>query len=176
MPVLIALAGIAAAISFFVLRARHAAQAGAELLDVANDVRLAARRIGFRRKADLHPAETIEDPNIAIASIATAFLEMDDLPTADQRTALTRRLVPALDISAEDAGELMVLGRWMVGECGGPDAAVSRLGRKLYRLSGSDGFEPLMAAVQAVAQSGSGNLSQRQSEALDDIKRAFRIS
>lgn len=176
MPVLIALAGIVAAVLFFVIRARNAAQAGADLLDMANDVRLAARRFGFRKRADLHPAEAIEDPNIAIAAIASAFLELDDLPTADQRGALVRRLGPALEVSAEDAGELVILGRWMVTECGGPDAAISRLSRKLQRLSGPEGFAPLMAAIQAVAEAGSGHLSQHQSEALDDIKRAFRIT
>lgn len=176
MPVLIALAGIAVAVLVFVIRARNGARAGADLLDMAQDVRLAARRFGFRRSADLHPAEAIEEPNIAVAGIAAAFLELDDLPTADQRAALTRRLAPALDVSAEDAAELLILGRWMVAECGGADAAISRLSRKLFRLAGADGFAPLMAAVRAVAQAGSGALSQRQTEALDDIKRAFRIT
>ena len=176
MPVLIGLAAIVAGILFFVIRARNAAQVGADVLDMANDVRLAARRFGFRRTADLHPAEAIEDPNIAVSAIAMAFLELDDLPTADQRSALTRRLAPALDVSARDAAELVILGRWMVAECGGADAAISRLSRKLHRLSGAEGIAPLMAAMEAVAQAGSGSLSQRQTEALDDIKRAFRIT
>lgn len=176
MPILIALVGIIVTVGYFVIRARNTAQAGADLLDMANDVRLAARRFGFRRQANLHPAESIEDPNIAMAAIASAFVELDDLPTADQRAALTREMARTFNVSNHDAEELSVLGRWMVSECGTPDAAISRLSRKLQRLSDSDGFSQLMTLVQTAAKSGSGQLSRKQTEALDDIKRAFRIS
>lgn len=176
MPVVIALLGLIVTVGYFVIRARNTARVGADLLDMANDVRLAARRFGFRRQANLHPAESIEDPQIAMAAIASAFVELDDLPTADQRAALTREMARTFDVSAKDAEELSVLGRWMVAECGTPDAAISRLSRKLNRLSGADGFTRLMTLVQTAAQTGSGQLSRKQSEALDDIKRAFRIS
>ncbi|UYV36106.1 hypothetical protein N4R57_13830 [Rhodobacteraceae bacterium D3-12] len=177
MPVLIAIIGAITAVAFFVLRARNAANAAGDLVDMANDVRLAARRFGFRRKTNLHPAESIEDPNIAITGVASAFLELDDLPTSGQRTALVYAMQDTFGLSAQDADELAILGRWMVSECGSPDAAISRLTRKLMRLSGQESFAPLLSIINATLTSGGGaGLNNKQREALDDVKRAFRIS
>ena len=103
MPVILAVVGVVTAVLFFVLRARNAAHAATDLIDMANDVRLAARRFGFRRRADIHPAESIEDHRVAIAGISSAFLELDDLPTSDQRAALTRSMQDTLDLSKQDA-------------------------------------------------------------------------
>lgn len=176
MPVLIAIIGAISAAAFFILRARNAANAASDLADMANDVRLAARRFGFRRKTNLHPAESIEDPNIAIAGVASAFLEIDDLPTAGQRAAMARSMQDTLGITADDADELAVLGRWMVAECGTPHAAISRLTRKLMRMSGQEAFTPLLTIINGTLTAGGGDLNDTQRDALDDIKRAFRIS
>ncbi len=176
MPVILAVIGAVAAAAFFILRARNAAHAATDLVDMANDVRLAARRFGFRRKTNLHPAESIEDPSIAIAGIASAFLELDDLPTSDQRSALTRAMSGVLGLSRQDADELTILGRWIANECGSPDAAVSRLSRKLVRMKGQESFQPLLTIVNATLTASSTSINTRQKEALDDVKRAFRIS
>jgi len=176
MPVILAVIGAVTAVLFFVIRARNAAGAATDLIDMANDVRLAARRFGFRRRTDIHPAESIEDPHIAIAGIASAFLELDDLPTSDQRSALTRAMADTLNLARQDADELTILGRWMADECGTADAAVSRLARKLVRLAGQDGFAPLLTILNATLTASSTSINTRQKEALDDVKRAFRIT
>lgn len=176
MPVILAVVGVVTAVLFFVLRARNAAHAATDLIDMANDVRLAARRFGFRRRADIHPAESIEDHRVAIAGISSAFLELDDLPTSDQRAALTRSMQDTLDLSKQDADELTILGRWIANECGSPDAAVSRLSRKLVRMKGQESFQPLLTIVNATLTASSTSINTRQKEALDDVKRAFRIS
>ena len=176
MPVILAVVGVVTAVLFFVLRARNAAHAATDLIDMANDVRLAARRFGFRRRADIHPAESIEDHRVAIAGISSAFLELDDLPTSDQRAALTRSMQDTLDLSKQDADELTILGRWIANECGTPDAAVSRLSRKLVRLAGQESVTTLLTILNATLAAGSTGLNTKQKEALDDVKRAFRIT
>ncbi|WP_425070751.1 hypothetical protein [Sagittula sp. S175] len=176
MPFLIAALGVLAAVYFFIMRARNAAHLTTELMDVANDVRLAARRFGFVRRGAEHPAESIDDPNIALAALGTAFLELDDLPSKEQRIALTGALARAGRVNTGDAEELLILGRWIMNECGGPAQAVPRLGKKLYKMQGAEGFQPLMDIVQGVANAGSGDLSAKQREALDDLTRAFRLS
>jgi len=55
MPFILALISIAAAAYFWINRARNAGEIAGEVLDMANDVRLAARRFGFKRKTNLHP-------------------------------------------------------------------------------------------------------------------------
>ena len=173
MHIIIAVLGAVAAICFFVIRARNAAHVAGELVDVANDVRLAARRFGFRRQTNVHPVETIEDPRLAVGAIATAFLELDDLPTKDQRKALHHSLRDTYNLSSDAAEEITVLGHWFVSECGGPDTAVSRLARKLFKLEGSASFETMLALIRnSIGESG---LNHKQREALDDIRRAFKI-
>ena len=176
MPVIIAVIGAITAVLFCVVRARNAADAASDLLDMANDVRLAARRFGFKRQTNLHPAESIEDPHIAIAGIASGFLELDDFPSSDQRVALTRVMQDSLSLSARDATELSILGRWMAAECGSADAAISRLTRKLVRMSGQDSLTPLLTMVNNTLTAGSSGLNTKQKEALDDVKRVYRIT
>ncbi len=176
MPFLIAALGALAAVYFFVIRARGAADMASEVLDAANDVRLAARRFGFTRKTNIHPVEAIEDPDIALASIGAAFVELDDLPTREQRDALSAAIARTCEMTLQDAEELGVLGRWMVGECGSPDQAIVRLSRKLFKLQGANGFAPVMEVIKMVSTAGSGSLSLKQKEALDDISRAFKVT
>ncbi|MEJ6403980.1 hypothetical protein [Yoonia sp. 2307UL14-13] len=172
MPIILALIGAATAFYFLVIRARNAADIATDVVDMANDVRLAARRFGFKRRTNLHPVESIEDPNLAISAIALSFLELNDLPTQEQRNAMVVQSQSVLDVSKIDAEEMMVLGRWFMSECGGPDAAISRISRKLCKIDPS-GFDPLMGLVKAVLPDD--GLNDKQRDALDDIKRAFRI-
>ena len=173
MPFLIAVIGVAVAAYIFIVRARNAAQIATELVDVANDVRLAARRFGFRRKTNMHPVESIDDPNIAIVAIAGAFLELDSLPTQQQRNALIVQSQSVLDLSEKDATEMLVLGRWMMTECGGAGPAVSRLSRKLYKMRGAEAFEALLSLIDSTL--GEAGLNDAHREALEEIKRAFRL-
>ncbi|WP_298492013.1 hypothetical protein [uncultured Maritimibacter sp.] len=175
MPFLVTLLAAIGGIAFWLLRARGTARAAGDLMDMAKDVRLAARRFGFTRRANIHPVESIEDMPVSVAALGVAFLQLDDFPGKEQQIALGRGLQSALGVSLTDAEELMILGRWLVAECQTPDAAVPRLSKKLNKLAGADGFDRLMTVVSAVAEAGDG-LSAKQREALADIKRAFRIT
>jgi hypothetical protein len=105
-------------------------------------VRLAARRFGFIHKMNVHPVESIEDPRLAIAARANAFIELDDLPTAEQRQLLQVQLRSKLRADADEAEEMEVLGRWFMSECGGADPAIARLSRKLYKIGGPSKWNP----------------------------------
>ena len=173
MPVIIAILGAATAFYFLVIRARNGAAIATEMLDMASDVRAAARRFGFKRRTNLHPVESIDDPKLAVSAIALAFLELNDLPTQDQRNAMIVQPQSTLDVSKTDAEELIVLGRWLMTECGGADAAISRISRKLQRIDGANSFDALMSLIKSVLPAD--GLNDKQRDALDDIKRAFRI-
>ncbi|OIQ45149.1 MAG: hypothetical protein BM558_04875 [Roseobacter sp. MedPE-SW] len=175
MPFILGAVAIMAAAYFWIQRARNAAEMGHELLDAANDIRLAARRFGFRRRNNMHPAETIEDPKIALAALGASFLELDDYPTAEQKEALIRGLLEELKIPHEEAEELVLLGRWIMGECGGAQQAVARLTRRLFKLSKQTHFNALMNIIQAIAKYGSGALSKPQKTALEDVQRGLKI-
>lgn len=175
MHIILGLIGLATAAYFLVIRARRGAEMTSELLEVADDIRAAARRFGFRRRTNTHPVDSIEDPRLAAGGVATAFLQLDDLPTADARRTLDLSLRKHFDLTAEEAEEIAVLGDWFTRECGTPDAAFERLARKLRGLDGANSFQPLMLVLNDVAQTGAGELSTRQREALESLSRVFNL-
>ena len=177
MPFVIALIGIVVGAYFWMQRARTAADAARELTGVAQDVMSAARRFGFRRKANVHPVEALEDPDVAIAAAGIAFLELGGLPTSEQHDRLLTSLQSRLGQSVSRAEEALILGRWLVGECGGPQPGLSRMARRLYKLRGVNSFQPLMAVLKDVAAAGrDGAVSPRQSDALTEIASLYRIN
>lgn len=176
MHIILGLIAIATAAYFLIMRARHGAQIASDLVDVADDIRAAARRFGFRRRSNVHPVDSIDDPRLAAGGVATAFLQLDDLPTSDGRRALDQALRRHFDLSAEEAEEITVLGDWFTRECGTPDAALERLARRLRSLDGGASFVALMQVLNDVACTGKGRLSTRQREALDSLKRVFSLA
>lgn len=177
MPYLIALFGLVIGAYIWVQRARMAAQATQDLAGVAQDVMAAARRFGFRRRHDLHPVESLDDADVAIAGAGVAFLELGGLPTSEQQDRLIASLQSHLGQSRDKAEEAAILGRWLVSESGGAQPGLDRLTRRLYKLKGAQSLQPLLSVLKDVAAAGrDGTMSTRQREALDQIARLFRIS
>jgi hypothetical protein len=108
-----------------------------ELLDMADDVRAAARRFGFRRNKDMHPVEAIDDPNTAAATVASAYFELDGLPTENTRADLLSAMQSHLEIDKPETDDLLVLGRWLMNECQGAQPAVTRQIAKLENWVGT---------------------------------------
>lgn len=67
-------------------------------------------------------------------------------------------------------------GRWLMAESGGPGPGVDRLGRRLWKLRGVAGFQPMMSVPKDVAGAAGVAISPRQKEALDGIARVLRLS
>lgn len=176
MPLAIALLLVAALAAGLVLRRAAPPRPPDRLRDMAEDVSRAAGRLGFRHRADMHPVEALDDPQIAIAATGEAFLALDTLPTEEQRRALLSALETTLETLPDAARDLALLGRWFVTRCGSEESAITRLARKLYKMEGPTHFEPLMSVLRAVSAVGSQPLSRRQKAALDDIARAFRVT
>ena len=172
MHVILGIIGIATAAYFLVLRARRGAEVASDVMDMAGDVAAAARRFGFRRRYNQHPVDSVEEPNLAIAALATAFVALDDLPTQEDRKRLDIALRKHLNLDASGAQEIEVLGQWLVSECNGAEPAVLRLAKRLNKIDGAASFATLMEVIQSAARAP---LSQRQSAALHDIKTAFRL-
>ena len=170
MPFVVAALAALAAVYFFVMRARNAAEMTTELLDVADDMRTAARRFGFRRRHESHPVDSVNDPNLALTTVAVAYMELHGLPTEDTKSSLLKALQRELNVDLKEAEELSVLGRWLMNECRGAAPAIARASKRLHRLDND--VTPLMAALKDLSDTP---LSEQQREALHDIKRAFHI-
>lgn len=175
MPVFAALLALAAGVIVYMIRARNAAYAARELADMATDVLGAARRFAFRRKAEMHPVESIEDPRLAAAALSVAFFELSQLPSSEERTALQHAISRHLARDFKESEDMMVLGHWLVAQCGTPQAAIARLARRLSRLDRAGQFQPLMAVLNETAQALGGGLSARQREALAEISQQLNL-
>lgn len=175
MAYILGLLALAAGALIWIQRARNAAEISHDVIDMAQTAMGAARRWGFRRKTNVHPVDAIDEPPLAIGGLATAYLELEGLPTAEAKEAMTGALRAGLDITQKDAEELVILGHWFVQECSGPVNATPRLARRLYKLTGPEGLAQVMPVISAISETGGGSLTDRQREALDEIKSAFRI-
>lgn len=171
MHFILGLIAIATAAYFLIIRARNAAEMTHELMDVADDVRAAARRLGFRRNKAQHPVEAIEDPSLAAATLALAYLEIDGLPTEERKNALLLALQSRLELSLKEAEEMVLLANWLIQECQGPQPAIARVSRKLFKMTEGN-IGPTMDILNDVSEAP---LSARQKTALEDIKTAFRL-
>jgi hypothetical protein len=145
-----------------------------EAIDVAGDVvttlRNAPRRLAFRRQTKGHPVDGIDDVRIAIGSIAQAFIELDDLPTKDQRQLLHAMLLSKLNCSEDQAQEIEVLGRWLIDQCNGASQSISRLSRRLYKIDNDSSWDVIQNILTSLVD---GELSDRQIDAINDIRIAL---
>ena len=175
MPVLLGLLAAAAGVIFWIYRARDVAHAAKDLGDMAGDVMSAARRFGFRRRYNEHPVDSLQDQDVAVAGAGVAFLEMAGLPSSQQQAALLVSLQHHLNVSHDRGQEAMILGRWLMSECGGAQPRFARLTRRLAKLSELERFEQLMAVLRDVSAAGGGSLVPLQKDALAEVARAFKL-
>jgi hypothetical protein len=173
MPFILALFGAAAAVYFFVIRTRNTANAAQDIVEIANDVRLAARRFGFSRQTNIHPVEQIEDARVAVAALIKAVIDENGMAPQDIHSAYLIQLQKGLQFNLSDSKEVVTLANWLIASCNGASPAISRLSRKLYKMSGSDGAIPVLGILNTIY--AETDMSARQIDALDDIKRAMRV-
>ena len=174
MPYFFGILALLAGAYVWSIRARNAGMIAQDLAGMAGDVVNAARAFGFRRRANIHPVESLDDPVVAVAGLGVAFMEMGSLPNAEQYKALVESLQIELSQGKRQAEEAVILGRWLMAECGSPQAGFDRLAKRLWKIEGAAWFEPLMAVLKSVAANGPA-LSPRQSEALQDLTTIFRL-
>ncbi|MEM8848592.1 MAG: hypothetical protein AAGE03_01020 [Pseudomonadota bacterium] len=171
MPILIAiLAAIGGAIWWW------ARSNPGDALGVADDAvtmaRNAPRKMAFRRQTKEHPVEGIDDPVLAMVAIGHAFIRLDGLPTREDQARLQdlSRIIWRLDQG--DAEEMGALAAWLVDQCGGASAAVSRLGRRLWKIDEDASWGQLERLLAGLAE---GGFSDGQDGALADLKVALHM-
>ena len=176
MPVFLAILAAAGGVICWMLRARNAAHAVRDLADMAGDLTAAARRFGFRRRAGVHPVDALDDPQVAIAGLGMAMMELGGLPSQEQQQALLVSLQRHLDHDHEKAQEAQLLGRWLMMQCGGAQPGFSRLARRLAKLGGAEVFDPCMAVLRdVIAAAQNPEMTPQQKDALHDLSAAFKL-
>ncbi len=164
--------GVISAIGVWYWRLTMAREAAREIGNIAGDLINAPRRLGFRRRANAHPVEGVDDPKLAIAAISLAFLELDGLPAREDQQALAASLSRHLSLRRDDADEMLILSRWLIGECQGPQPAITRLTKRLGKLDPA-AFRQLLPVLNEIG--APRGLSPRQRDALDEIARILKL-
>jgi hypothetical protein len=166
--VLAALAALGAAY-FWYLRLQNAKEAAETLFDAANDVRLAARRFGFRRRLNLHPVDSIDDARIAAVTVLAALLQVDRQWDQGMSDRLTVQLKSVMDQTDDEAEELVTLGRWMADQCATKDDAVRRGGKRLIALAGVKALPDLKLMIERLF--GTAGHSEPLADSLETLAR-----
>ncbi len=175
MPVFLAILGAIAAASIWYWRVQQARDAADVLLNAANDVRLAARRFGFRNKLNVHPADSIEDSRLAAAGIVAAIAEMGGMLNADQTAAMTREFQTTFNVRTDEAAEIAIFGRWIASQCGSRSDAVRRLSKRLVGIAGQSALPDLLAMIEATQSATGHGLGEDQADAIAAINRQFGV-
>jgi uncharacterized tellurite resistance protein B-like protein len=175
MHIILGLLAIAGAVAVWYWRMKMAREAGGELLDAANDVRLAARRLMYKRKHNTHPADSVDDPRLAAAGIAVAVATMDQPISQAEIAALTNSAQETFDVSEREALDMVSFGRWVADQCGTNEEAVRRLSKVVLKMAGAEAGPDLLKMVADVATADGGELDEDQLTALGTIQRTLGI-
>ena len=75
-----------------------------------------------------------------------------------------------LRCSEDEAEKMEVLGRWLMTQCKGPEQAITRLGRRLFKIDGDASWDTLQEFLGALIE---GDLSSAEIDAIAELKRAM---
>ena len=176
MHIIVALIAIATAIGIWYWRFKMAREAGGEILDAANDVRLAARRLMYKRKHNTHPADSVDDPRLAASGIAVAVATMDAPISQAEISALSKSAQDTFDVSEREALDMVSFGRWVADQCGTSGEAVRRLSKVVAQLAGAEAAPDLVAMISDVATADGRELGEDEMGAIETVRRTLGVA
>ncbi len=173
MPFLLGLLGILTAIGIWYWRFRMAKDAASEVMDMARDVQSAARRFGFRRRTNLHPADAVDDPRLAAAGVVLAISGIDGPHTKAELDMLKTECRARFGVDEAEAQDMVAFGRWVAGQCQTPEEAARRLGR-VVRTKAFDAGEELLEMIGKVT-TVDGQMGEREQRAWNQVADMFGL-
>lgn len=176
MLVAAAILALAAVVGLLYLRFGPKPQVIVEFAELPESIQPAAAAFGYRLKTNSHPVDSLEDSEVAIAAIGIAFLELGGLPRPGQHEALQKCLQIAFSQSPQRCQQSLVLGNWLIAQCGGPVVALDRLTARLRVLSADAGLLALIGVLQQVSEWGGNLTSGRQQDALAAISSQLKAA
>ncbi|MEM9048015.1 MAG: hypothetical protein AAGC92_04785 [Pseudomonadota bacterium] len=174
MPMLLLVLGALGAGLFWYYRVRNAAEATREITEMASDVQSAARRFGFRRQANVHPADAVEDARLVGTALALALASLERLPSEDAYARLTACSRRIFSCPRSEAEEIVVFARWLQAQFTNRDEAVRRLARRLRQLANGDVVADLERMIEAVAPPAEAGYGVETRAVLERVRRTLR--
>ena len=141
-------------------------------VDTATTIKNAPRRFAFKKQANRHPVDTIEETEIAIAALVQAMIQLEALPTQESQKQAGNALRNQYNLTLPELEELQTLGNWFVGQCQSAHATISRVSKRLHKIGGDVAYNDLIAVLGEALPDGP--ITDAQHDALRDIKVAFK--
>ena len=170
MPVLLAIISALTVAGVWYYRMSAAKDTAGNLLDAANDVRLAARRFGYNMRNKTHPTDSVDDPRLAAAGIVLAIAAMDSELTKAEMDALIVQCQSKFNVDKTEAEEIAVFGRWLSTTTNTKDEAVRRLCKRVVAKAGQEAGPDLIEMIEKVA-GPEGLADDRAADSLATVKR-----
>ena len=170
MPIIITIIGLLAAASVWMYRIRAAKDSANEMLEMANDVRLAAKRFAYKRNRKTHPIDGIDDARLAAAGIMAIAAEMDGAITANEQRVMKEQAVGVFGCSDADADEFIIFGRWMASQGTNRNETLRRLIKRVIELGGTDTMPDLINMVTAVGTADGDLVDEGLTDMIDRLK------
>jgi hypothetical protein len=174
MPVLIAIIGILVGGVIWYNRIKAAGEAAGELKDMANDVRLAARRFGFKRRSNVHPIDAIDDARLAASGIVAATAQMDGLWDQSMWDAMVQQCQSVFGSALDEAEEIVTFSRWIADQGKNLHETVRRLSKRLKALAGPAGVDDTVAMICAVSGRAGNGKSRNADDSIDTVVRVLK--
>ncbi|TFG89011.1 MAG: TerB family tellurite resistance protein [Hyphomicrobiales bacterium] len=176
MHILLGILGVLSAAMLWYWRAKQAGEAAGELTNAANDVRLAIRRFGYMRKHKVHLADCVDDARLAAAGIVASIAAMDAPLSQAEIDMLTAEAGAVFGVDSREAVDIAAFGRWVAGQCNTPEDAVRRLTKIIRAKAGAEAGPDLIRMVQKVATADGVGLDERETDALQAIRRGLGMA
>ena len=173
MSVFLGLVVVLAVAALWYWRVKGAREAGAEVVDVRKDVRLATRRLMLKRGGHAHPADTVDDPRLAAAGVIVAVATMDGPITRAEIARLKRVAQDTFNVSEREALDILSFGRWIVGQCTANAEAVRRLSKVVLKTAGPEAGPDLLRMIAEVATADGGELGEEERDAIETVRRTL---
>jgi uncharacterized tellurite resistance protein B-like protein len=151
MPAILAILGMLAAAGFWLYRIRSANDAAREALDMANDVRLAAKRFAYKRSHKTHPIDGVDDPRLTAAGIMSIAAEMDGRITEKEQQVMVEQAASTFNCDKAEAEEMVVFGRWLASQGQNRDETFRRMMKRMISLGGVETIPDMIKMIEAVA-------------------------
>ncbi|WP_150525055.1 TerB family tellurite resistance protein [Roseibium sediminis] len=170
MHILFAVLGVLAAVGFWYYRLQNAASGVKAISEAALDIQAAARRFGFRQRANLHPVDSIEDARTAATTLLVLVATDDGSLSVREEDAILQQVSEVFGASKAEATELFQFSRWLSEQSKNPDDMARRLIKRTLHLGGPDTLPDLKRMVAAVGEADTGELSENSKQIIEKIK------
>lgn len=163
-------------IIFLWYRVRDAREVGGEMLDAADGLRASVRRLMYKHKHNVHPADAVDDPRLAASGIAVAVATMDAPLSQGEIEALSKTSQDIFDITEREALDIVSFGRWVAGQCNTNQEAVRRLSKVVSRLAGADAGPDLIRLITDVATTDDHDMGEEEMDAIETVRRTLGMA